>query len=1100
VAIRREELFQFFNKSQFRLENQLARVMPRSVASVVASPAAILRPLVRSDPILRAMLSDNIEARRALVDLAETPLQYKINEQGQTVTTGGVPVELAIKARRNTELAQSLGSLQRSYVEYMNDGDASLIGRASAPIVSGYRHLLNEPGKLSQTRFNEEVGLAAMSGDVHPIPQVQKAAQEIRAKIFERAKEDAIAVGIFDPDLQLKFADSYFMRVYDVEKIQQNLRNGTADDMTVELERAFKESRDEAQRRLENDDTVERVENDLFQLKEAVRGNARALRKARKKAVDQRNRADAAIKRENKVSRVTGALSRAFKNRAQGLKETVMEGEALEVFKDMIADVRGIKRLEPTDILGQIRSLGGIRDPRAKNQWKNGDWISDGTRTEIEDMFNSRANSIRRDDGLEVDYMREALVELGYLDEGASVADFMDILARASKGEKIYSKTEFPEDLARFEAAQAFAAELDRLNIDPSLPIEKIIQKIPGYSKSQKITKAKAGEAARSGRKADEAGGEGKTLFNAMDRLEDAKARLDELDTQIGPKVRAENKKLTEEIKDVIKKLGEARKARSSDEFYASKDDLEITEAVDDAVRSIIGLNTGEHSYVAAMSSPTKARVLDVHDKVLAPWLEKDIGVITAQYFNSIIPDIEMARMYGGKDLPRFNEAVKKIEEEGQRLANKAKTAKEKKFHVEEAKRRVIELMAMRDRITGRYGVPKDPKTAWVRGARTIRTLSYMGYLGGMTLSAIPDVANVIGRNGIEAAFGGVTALTDPKRMGLAMKDAGELGAAAEWYLNTRASAIADIMDDYGQNTRFERGLAGAANTFGKATGMIQWNAGWKTVGSAFISSKMSKAAVAVKNGKATKKDLLKLSENGIDTVMAQRIADQMERHGDMDGQLWLPQARNWDDPEAFEAFKNAMNREMDIMIVTPGQDKPIAWSTEVGKFFSQFKSFSMSAHHRILLSGMQRADAEVLAQFTTAVILGGFVSRTKAYLGGYEQKEGAAFWEDSIDRSGLAGWLMEAHGIGNALSGGRLSISGEETSRFAARSALAGLMGPGVDMTINFGDAVAATNRGEMSVRDGRNLLRPVPGNNLPYMTGLFRDLAETMSEVNKD
>ena len=549
------------------------------------------------------------------------------------------------------------------------------------------------------------------------------------------------------------------------------------------------------------------------------------------------------------------------------------------------------------------------------------------------------------------------------------------------------------------------------------------------------------------------------------------------------------------DLKTLVPELKEAKKAQSADEYYVRQDDSDIQSAVDDAVSSLLGLKPGEHSYSATLSSPTRARALDVADDLLAPWLETDMSVILQQYFQSIVPDIEIVRRFGDLEMTSVKQ---KINDEMHRMNASEKNQRRRLANVREAELRVKELENMRDRIRGIYGAPADPKDFWVRGLRVSRTLSYTGYLGGMTLSALPDVAGVVGRNGIEAAFGSVTALTDPKRLGLATREAMEdFGAAAEWHLNSRAVSMADIADPYGANTRFERGLGQTSTAFSFATGMIPWNAFWKSVGTAVSASKILKAAVAFEEGRATKGQLIKLAENGIDTVAAQRIAKQAIAHSDRDGLLWIPQGKNWDDPAAFQAMQNAMTREMNIMVVTPGQDKPLAWSSETGKFFSQFKTFAVSAHHRVLLSGMQRADASVLAQVTTAIILGGLVSNIKADLGGYERKEGAAFWEDAIDRAGIAGWLFEAHGIGNALAGGRLSISGEETSRYMDRSALAGILGPSVDMAMNAGEAMGAMARGNHSYRDVRKLMRPVPGNNLPYLLGLFQQVEDAITDM---
>lgn len=321
-----------------------------------------------------------------------------------------------------------------------------------------------------------------------------------------------------------------------------------------------------------------------------------------------------------------------------------------------------------------------------------------------------------------------------------------------------------------------------------------------------------------------------------------------------------------------------------------------------------------------------------------------------------------------------------------------------------------------------------------------------------------------------------------------------EIGAAAEWWLNSRALSLAEMFDPYGGGTKMERVLGQGARQFSIATGMIPWNIGWKSVGGAAVASKMSKAADAVRAGKATKKQLRTLAENDIEPWMAERIAAQLDEFADKGGTLWLPRGQEWTDPEAFKAFETAMNREFNLMVITPGQDKPLSFSTEMGKFFGQFKSFGISAHHRILLSGIQRADADVLAQVTTAIILGALTANVKASLGGYEPKEGAAMWEDALDRSGLAGWLMEPYNLAAALSGGKTSITGEPVSRYQARSALEGALGPSVDMMKGGVEAINAFSNGKANYRDVRKLMRPIPGNNLWYLLPLFQKVEDAV------
>ena len=284
----------------------------------------ILKGIIRSNPVDRGILSPLQEVRRAVVALVDTPYQFE-RADGDPVSHGQ-SVESVIKARRNTELAQSLGYLSRSYAEYVKDGPVGSIGRITAPIIGRFGHLAGLTRKMTRDEFYNEVGLAMSAGDIHPIPQVAKAAAEIRKTIFDRAMKDAIDVGIFDPDLKVKFADSYFMRVYNAEKIAAHMGDGTADDISVILREEFGRKRDEASRRLVEDRNVEDIQGELGRLKEQASQAQVALNRATKRAKGKKSRAEGAIKRESAVSRATAGLRKRFERRQRVLMQQTGKG------------------------------------------------------------------------------------------------------------------------------------------------------------------------------------------------------------------------------------------------------------------------------------------------------------------------------------------------------------------------------------------------------------------------------------------------------------------------------------------------------------------------------------------------------------------------------------------------------------------------------------------------------------------------------------------------------------------------------------------------------------------------------------------------------
>lgn len=1054
----------------------------------IMSKTGVLRPLVRSDPLLRAQLSDLTEVRHAIANLAETPLQYHVNEDGVAVVPGG-SAEQVIKSRRNTTVSEVLGEFSSAYSKYWYDGSVGSVGTITAPISARTSRLLNRTEKLTRTEFSREVGRALMSGDTHPIPQIDSLAKQIRAKIFDPIKDEGIEVGLWTKEQADAMPASYFMRIYNKEKITRDLPQFKA-----MLEEQFKANQARAQTRLAEDSTLMEIQNDIARNQEDIRQSMVAFRRAQKKARDKAGRAEAAVARQNAIGRVTDALRRSQGERASNLEGKTITPEERKAFREMVSAARRSLRNEPPDILKAIRNGGGLRKAKRANQsgLLGNQRVDTGIDQDLVQALDGVKN-IFRNAGQDADEMLSRMIEDGYLPEGTDLNGFYDALRRAASGERIYSRQEFRAEIDAFESASAFSQALDEAGLNiKDVTIEDLIGR--PIARSQKTTKAKAREARRgeaaAARKSDAAkdGSE-----NAVARLEAAQARLEELDDVVKPKVRAEIRAAREEISRLKPLLKKAQQQVDQDEALANMDDLEIKESVSNTVKSILGLKGKEHSYQIGLSSPTKARVLDIDDQILEPWLETDARTVVDIYTSSIIPDLEITKRFGDVQM---TDALQRIDDEVEQQILQAKTEKTRTRIKREGEIRKAELEAVRDRIRGLYGVPEDPNGFWTRSNRVTRTLSYMGLLGGIVISAVPDLASVIGRSGMEAAYGA----TNVRRLFDAARGVNrELGGAAEWYLNSRAVAISEILDPNSSVTGFERGLAQAGSAYGYVTGMTPWNTAWKSIGGAMVSSRLLKAAKAVRAGTATKAQKVALAENNIVPSDAVRIADQFDKYGDADGSLWMAQAAKWDDDIAFEAFRNAMTREMDISIITPGQDKPLLMSREGWKFLTQFRSFAFAANHRILLSGIQRADATVLAQFSIALMLGGVVSITKAKLSGYDQKEGSAFWVDALDRSGLGGWLFEVDAAAQAMSSGRFgtsAITGERLSRFQSRSGALGLAGPNVDFVLNMQQASASAARGELRQSDVNRLFSHVPGQNHPIarILGITRAIRESV------
>lgn len=160
-------------------------------------------------PGSRVLRSPSFEVRKGSIALMETPEMLEMNVPSPERPTG-VPTPPAVE----TILKRWEGTWAQGF-------------RARDELYRAYRAKLALPGeiggeRLGKRQFNEAVSAAMRRGDLHPIPEVQKAAQETRRLVFDPLKVEAQRLGLMpQQDSTLGgTAESYLMRQYDRAKIR----------------------------------------------------------------------------------------------------------------------------------------------------------------------------------------------------------------------------------------------------------------------------------------------------------------------------------------------------------------------------------------------------------------------------------------------------------------------------------------------------------------------------------------------------------------------------------------------------------------------------------------------------------------------------------------------------------------------------------------------------------------------------------------------------------------------------------------------------------------------------------------------------------------
>jgi len=501
----------------------------------------------------------------------------------------------------------------------------------------------------------------------------------------------------------------------------------------------------------------------------------------------------------------------------------------------------------------------------------------------------------------------------------------------------------------------------------------------------------------------------------------------------------------------LTKQIGESTKGKN-----IKPDELE--EIVNDIISNITKRDKGDlPTNIMSNPSALKGRVLEIDDEFLNEWMIGDVETLYSNYHRSIITRSNEEKAFGGV---KFNDIIKKVNEEYDGLLKAGKlTAREVN---KLASRDIKDLEMLRRSILGqlndvdrglRIGGGTD------RFLTTGKDLMRQAKLGGMTISAIPDIGRLIMVDGMMPFLSLIKELTfNTSFSKLVLSEKRELAAALEVIQNRRANAITDVEKTQANVSGFERGVEGLGNKFINATLMNRWNSLGKTMVAVLGESKMQKIATKLASGKLSKTEIGKWANMGMGVEDAVRISKQYKKHGKNEGGLFLANFDKWDNVEDVINVKRVLKTMSEHYIITPNPgDLPTFFNNRILSTIFQFKSFVFAANDRMLIPALQKMDFDTAMGMITMVGLGGVVVELKDQLrmasGGKEIKRtNAEYMIESVDRSGIISLMFEVGNWASVLSNGNISLDalkgkGRYRNRTNAQAILGPLLGSTIDM-----------------------------------------------------
>lgn len=525
---------------------------------------------------------------------------------------------------------------------------------------------------------------------------------------------------------------------------------------------------------------------------------------------------------------------------------------------------------------------------------------------------------------------------------------------------------------------------------------------------------------------------------NAMEKLRDAQVKAEELS-------------LKEDEAGLVAELVKRRAPHTVDgESQAAKlarlDEDDIMEIADEIATEImrkqmsngrrhapvdilqsLGLKEGKFIYVNPSRTWSNGRTWK-------EFLQQDMEALVRSFTRSMGPDIELQRRFGVNfrsdepfdlskkkftRIPQVKQFMEEIDAErakANKIEDEAKRKKALTKLVQEEQNFVTQVNALIGKTRHTFGAPEDPNDVFYRAGKAALQLNTMRLMGGVVLSALPDLARPVLKYGFMSTFrnGLKPLLTDLRSFKATAKELNYAGAALELAQHGRANAFFGLYEETDMaNTMVERGLGRGTSLLGKIALFDYWNAGLKNfAGNIAMGEIMSIGDKLARGGSLSARQTrflagLSIRQNDLKAIM--RIVQEEGGGSEVRPGVWLPNGEDWmkGGPEAIDAeaqrlldahlklnpkskatldskptsdskytfrqqatkdvmserarlqtvLRSALKQATEDTIITPGLELP-NWmqGSMTGRLIGQFRSFTFSSHTKAVIAASQEA------------------------------------------------------------------------------------------------------------------------------------------------
>jgi hypothetical protein len=539
-------------------------------------------------------------------------------------------------------------------------------------------------------------------------------------------------------------------------------------------------------------------------------------------------------------------------------------------------------------------------------------------------------------------------------------------------------------------------------------------------------------------------------------------------------------------------------------------DPAEAADIAHRASRNVLGSERGTMDWkvmddIVPKSGQLKERTLTLPDTLLEPYLNNDIDHVSHSYLRSMAPEVEMTERFGSRDM---KDPLSNVHDDYARMLERAPDDKAKENLMGQMEADLRDLTAVRDRLYGTYGQPKDPGSFAVRAGRMLRTVNALRLLGAATLAHFPDAANAMMRYGLGNTFATIgKVLSSPEAFALGRNEAKRMGAALDMSMNATAS----MLGDYATHSQYAEQRIGQylSRKFTILTGETPLITAVQSLTSTMAQDTLVRTAQKVAAGTAVDKNLLaRMASAGIDQDALRGIAEQHEQFGAKVNGLNFGMSDKWADQALASKFESAVLRDAHSVTLRPGVgDTPLFMSTEWGKALRQFTTFGYAAQRSVvnpLMQGLAHGDPRAAQALFALASMGtlSYVAKQTAAGQPIEPFDSPRFALEVLDKSNLMGWTSDVVFPALWMAGFK------NLSRWSDRDPTETIGGPVVGTVFStYAKQLPAKMLASAGIGDDQNkginradlhfMRRLMPGQNLWYARNHINSLEDAMGDA---